>query len=109
MLSGTLNIRAGARKRVIGAGEKAVVPVGTPHKFWNGSDQEARFSAQLLPALRQASYFEAMYRVVGRRRVNPLRVAVVLREYRPEARFAGPLGVLLAILAPIGKALGYRA
>ena len=109
VLSGRLNVRAGAGVRVIGPGEKAVVPAGTPHKFWNEADEEARFSAQLLPALRYGSYFEALYPVVGRGRVNPLRMAVVLQEYRPEARFGGALGSLLAILAPIGRALGYRA
>lgn len=109
VLSGRLNIRAGAERRVLTPGEKAVVPAGTPHKFWNESDDEVRFSAHLLPVLRQASYFEAMFRVVGHRRVNPFRVAVVLREYRPETRFAGPLGWFLAILAPVGRALGYRA
>lgn len=107
--SGRLNVRAGAAVRVIGPGEKTVVPAGTPHKFWNEADEEARFSTELLPALRYGSYFEGIYPLVGSGRVNPLRLAVFLREYRPEARFAGPLGSLLAILAPIGRALGYHA
>ena len=109
VLSGRLNVRAGAGVRDIGPGEKAVVPAGTPHKFWNETDEKARFSAQLLPALRHASYFEALYPIVGSARVNPLRLAVVLREYRREARFGGPLGWFLAILAPIGRVLGYHA
>lgn len=109
VLFGKLNVRTGAAVRVIGPGEKAVVPAGTPHKFWNEADEEARFSTQLLPALRYGSYFEDLYPVVGSGKVNPLRLAVVLRRYRPEARFGGPLGLLLTILAPIGRVLGYRA
>ena len=106
--TGTLNIRSGKTTRVVGQGETVVVPAGTPHRFWNNTDADAQFTTEILPAFRSANYFEAIHPIVTGSRVNPLQLAVLLREYRQEARFGGPLGWLLAVMAPIGRAFGIR-
>ena len=35
ILEGTLHCRAGGQERILSAGEKMVIPAGTPHALWN--------------------------------------------------------------------------
>lgn len=110
--------RVGRRERLYQPGEVAVVPPGTPHVWWNPSEEEAATLVQFRPALNTETFFETFFGLaadgkVGRRGMpNPLQTAVLAREYRQEMRLAPPaqwvLGPLALLMAPIGRALGYR-
>jgi quercetin dioxygenase-like cupin family protein len=51
-VSGTLGVQVGEERRWLREGEVALVPPGTPHRWWNESEEEdARVSVELRPAL----------------------------------------------------------
>jgi quercetin dioxygenase-like cupin family protein len=120
VLSGELCVRAEGVERVHRVGEAVVVPAGRPHAAWNAGDGAVHALVDFRPALRTETALETLAGLardgkttrVGVPR-DPLRLALVLREFAPELRFARPpLAVqraLLGILAAIGRWLGYRA
>jgi quercetin dioxygenase-like cupin family protein len=50
-VSGTLGVQVGDEHRSLEEGEEAVVPPGTPHRWWNDTDEEAHVLVELRPAL----------------------------------------------------------
>jgi quercetin dioxygenase-like cupin family protein len=119
VLSGTLRCRVGARERSVGAGEAVTVPPGIPHTLWNESREEARALVEYRPALRMETLFETLFGLGKDGKTDEggspglLQGAVMLREFEDEYRLARPSlpvqKALLAVLAPIGRLLGYRA
>lgn len=119
VLSGTLQVRVGWRRRTLRAGEVAEVPPGTPHGFRNGGGEEARVMVEFRPALKTQEAFEVLF-ALGREQEltgigvpgNPLLAAVLLDEYKDEVRaawvpeFAQRASV--GALASVGRLLGYR-
>jgi quercetin dioxygenase-like cupin family protein len=99
-------------------GEVAVVPPGTPHVWWNPGTEEAATLVQFRPALDSETFFETFFGLaadgkVGRNGLpNPLHMMVLARAYRREMQLPPPaqriLGPLAFLLAPLGRALGYR-
>src|SRR5436305_15280695 len=61
VIEGTLGLKVGREKRTLGRGEVAVVEPGTPHKFWNASEDELRFVCEVRPAVQFESLLETMY------------------------------------------------
>ena len=51
VLSGTFGVRVGDEQRSLGRGERLVVPAGTPHGWWNDTEEDVRVMAELRPAL----------------------------------------------------------
>ena len=49
VLEGTLEVMVGGQTRVLAAGEKAVAPKGTLHRFHNATDEPVRFLVTLRP------------------------------------------------------------
>jgi quercetin dioxygenase-like cupin family protein len=119
VLSGTLRCRVGGRKRNVGAGEAITVPRGITHTLWNESPEEAHAVVEYRPALRMESLFETLFGLGRDGKTDEegaprlLQGAVMLAEYEDEYRLARPplpvQKALLAVLAPIGRLLGYRA
>lgn len=119
LVSGTLNVRAAGQERIVAEGEEIVIPPGTPHRFWNDSDSEAVFHAEVRPALRLETFLETVFGLARDGKTNrqgmpnPLQAAVLMREYSDEVRLASPpvavQNVLFGALAPIGRMLGYKA
>ena len=107
------------RERLYQPGEVAVVPPGTPHVWWNPSDEEAATLVQFRPALNTETFFETFFGLASDGRVgknglpNPLHMMVLARAYRREMQAPPParwvVGPLAIALAPIGRALGYRS
>jgi quercetin dioxygenase-like cupin family protein len=105
-------------ERLYQPGEVAVVPPGTPHVWWNPSDEEAATLVQFRPALDTETFFETFFGLardgkVGRNGLpNPLQMMVLARAYRREMALPGRQQAVLAaismVLAPIAHALGYR-
>jgi hypothetical protein len=95
------------------------VAPGTPHRFWNAGEEEARFLCEVRPALQFESLIETMFTLAAEGKTNrkgmpsPLRLAVIAKAHFDTVRLPFPPAVLqrvaLAVGAPIGRALGYRA
>jgi len=106
------------KERLYQPGEAAVVPAGTPHVWWNPSDVEAVTLVQFRPALATETFFETFFGLAKDGKVarnglpNPLQMAVLARAYKDEMAAPAPakwvLDPLLMLLAPIGRAIGYR-
>lgn len=118
VVSGTLRCRVGGHERDLGEGEAVSVPPGTTHTLWNEGEEGAHALVEYRPALRMETLFETLFGL-GRdgktdERGSPslLQRAVILEEFEDEYRLARPplyvQKVLVAALAPLGRALGYR-
>jgi quercetin dioxygenase-like cupin family protein len=119
VLEGLLGLRAGDEELLAKAGDVAVVAPGTPHRFWNAGEDEARFLCEVRPALQFESLIETMFTLAAEGKTNrkglpnPLRLAVIARAHFDTVRLPFPPPALqraaLAVGAPLGKALGYPA
>jgi quercetin dioxygenase-like cupin family protein len=118
VLEGVLGLRVGNEELLAEAGDVALVAPGTPHKFWNAGQSEARFVCEVTPALRFESLIETMFTLAAEGKTNrkgmpnPLRLAVIAKAHFDTVRLPFPPVALqragLAFAAPLGKALGYR-
>jgi quercetin dioxygenase-like cupin family protein len=119
ILSGTLGVQIGEEHRSLGEGEEATVPPGTPHRWYNEGDEEARVLGEVRPALNTEVFFETLYGLARDGKTdengvpNPLQFAVMLDGmHKGELYLAQPpmavQKALFALLSPIGKLLGYR-
>jgi quercetin dioxygenase-like cupin family protein len=117
VIEGTLGLKAGKEKRTLGRGEVAIVEPGTPHKFWNAGDEEARFICEVRPALQFESLLETMFGLAADGKTNrkgmpnPFRLAVIARAHFDTVRLPFPPAWIqkagLALGAPLGRGLGY--
>ena len=110
--------RIAGKERLYEPGEVAVVPPGTPHVWWNPSDEEAATLVQFRPALDTETFFETFFGLardgkVGKNGLpNPMQMMVLARAYRREMalprRQQAVLGPIALFIAPLARALGYR-
>ena len=121
VLSGTLASHVDGLERVYEEGEVVVAPAGSIHTVWNaGGDEEVHALVEFRPALRSEVVLETFAGLardgktnkVGVPR-NPLRLALIVRDYENEIYLARPpLSVqraIFGVLASIGQLIGYRA
>jgi len=118
VLEGRLGLRAGAEERVAGPGDVVTVAAGTPHRFWNAGETEARFLCEIRPALEFESLIETMFRLAADGKTNrkgmpnPLRLAVIAKAHFDTVRLPTPPAFLqqagLLVGAALGRLLGYR-
>jgi quercetin dioxygenase-like cupin family protein len=120
VLEGHLGVIVGDRRLTAGRGEKVTVPPGTVHDWWNGEDSEAHVLVEVRgPGVpRGEMAIETLWGLAREGKTNnkgnpnPLQMAVIAREFSDVFRPAKPppivQKVVLAILAPIGRALGYK-
>jgi cupin domain len=116
---GRLTVKRGKETVEAGPGDVVVIEPGTPHKFWNAGDEEVRFTAEVRPSLEFEELIETMFLLAqdgktGRSGMpNPLRLAVIAREYFDVVRLPKPPVWMqragLALGAPVGRLLGYAA
>lgn len=117
VLSGTLGMRLGRKKLQAEAGDVVLVDPGVTHTFWNDGENEARFVAEVRPALEFETLIETMFGLARDGRTNrkgmpnPFRLAVIARHHFDDVRLPFPPASLqrlaLALGAPLGQALGY--
>ncbi|MFN8379555.1 MAG: cupin domain-containing protein [Anaerolineae bacterium] len=119
VMTGTIRLRLDGKERDLRAGDRATVPAGAPHVWWNPSDAEARVQVELRPALDTESFFETFFGLAQSGKVNkktglpnPLVLALVMREFRREIVLARPpvpvQRVLFGALGAVGRLFGYR-
>lgn len=118
VLGGTLTGTVDGRPIRLDAGDEFTVWPGTPHAWGNGGDGELRVRIEVRPARRFEEVLEVFYGLArdgktdDRGVPNPLQLAVIAREYWEDNHVTSPPAVvqklLFAVLAPIGRALGYR-
>ena len=117
VLAGALTTRVDGNERLLRAGEQIDIPARAVHQMWNAGDEPARVLWRTSPAGRTLQWFEELDALqregrVGRNGIpGPLAMSVLLTEYRDVFRLAGPdpvLRGLFAMLAPLGRARGYK-
>ena len=119
ILEGLLGLKLDGSELVAEPGEVVTVPPATPHRFWNAGEIEARFLAEVRPALQFESLIETMFTLAAEGKTNskglpnPLRLAVIAKAHFDTVRLPFPPVVLqraaLAVGVPLGKLLDYPA
>jgi quercetin dioxygenase-like cupin family protein len=119
VISGSLSLRRAGRLEIVGAGSEFDIPAGMRHAMWNHTHEEARLLWTTNPALRTLDFFRKLATLAAEGRTGPtgvphlLQAAVLMNAYRDEIRVTRPPApiqrVLFAILAPLGRVLGYSA
>jgi quercetin dioxygenase-like cupin family protein len=106
VLDGRLGLRVGDHELIAGPGDVATVEPGTPHRFWNAGQDEARFVCEIRPALEFESLIETMFTLAAKGKTNrkgmpnPLRLAVIARSHFDTVRLPfSPAGLQRAALA----------
>ena len=118
VLAGELELRLGKQTLVAKAGDRVLVPAGTPHRFRNVGDETAHFVCEVTPALGFEQLIETMFSLAEDGKVNrkgmpnPLRLAVIAKHHFGDVQLPFPPAWLqrlgLALGAPLGRLLGYR-
>lgn len=119
ILEGEVTFRAGKETIVAKAGDTVRVDPGTTHRFWNAGETDARFRTEIRPALEFESLIETMFALANDGKTNrkglpnPLRLAVIANAHFDDVRLPFPPAwmqkVGLALGAPLGRLVGYRA
>ena len=119
IVAGEVEFRLGRKRLVARAGDRVVVPAGTPHRFENVGAETAHFVCEVRPALGFEQLIETMFTLAADGKVNrrglpnPLRLAVIAEHHFGDVRLPFPpawvqrLGLLLG--ARVGRLLGYKA
>ena len=119
VVEGRFGLRVAGVESVLEVGESATVPPGTPHTWWNAGETPVRVrgSADGPNAERLEPFLTTYFTLVNTGRTNAvgrpglLQSAVWLDANRDVnvPVLPRPLAVLLRLLAPAGRALGYRS
>ena len=119
ILEGSLMFRLDGQELAAEPGERILVRAGMKHQFWNAGDGEARFRCEIRPALDFEQLIETMFTLAQAGKTNrkgmpnPLRLAVIARAHFDTVRLPFPPAWMqrlgLALGAPVGRLLGYRA
>lgn len=119
VLEGVLVLRIGDAEVHARPGDVVLVPPGTPHRFENGGDGDARFLCEVRPALGFESLIETMFALAAEGKTNrrglpnPLRLAVIAKAHFDTVRLPFPPAwvqrAALALGAPLGRLLRYDA
>lgn len=112
IISGQLGWKHRGQSHTLTAGDTVIAPAREPHDFWVIGTEPAHFFFEFRPALNFDIFLEvAIGREKGRK--NLLQYAVLLQEmdsvFMPAATPSGiAVALILTLLAPIGRVMGYR-
>ena len=118
VVSGTLRLRIDGEERLLAPGDVAVIPPGRSHVWWNAGEEEVHVLGEFRPALRTEVFFETFFGLAADGKTNrkglpnPMRLAVLMREYEDEIHLAKPplkaQRALFGPMAAVGRLIGYR-
>jgi quercetin dioxygenase-like cupin family protein len=119
VLSGSLRFRIRGEERSVKAGESITISANTPHHFWNDGEEEAHWIQWFRPALKTERFFETFFGLAQDDKLNEKglpslwQMAVSVPYFGDEGRLTSPpwvvQRVIFAVLAPIGRLVGYQA
>jgi quercetin dioxygenase-like cupin family protein len=119
VLKGKIGYMLGGQKGVLQAGDCMDLPHGIPHDWWNAGNEEARVIVEIRPAARFEQMATTLFCLAREGKTNqkgvpnPLQMAVIAKEFEDVVVFLSPppwiQRLLLGILAPLGRLLGYKA
>jgi quercetin dioxygenase-like cupin family protein len=120
ILSGKFRYRLDGVEREVGAGEVVEIPKGRPHVWENAGGEDLHMILEFRPALRTEEFFESYFGLGQDGKTNPktglpnpVRMAVLLHEFRNEIHLARPpllvQRIAFGALALVGRLLGYEA
>ncbi len=118
MLQGKLGVIIGKAKsrKTLDVGESIRIAPGTPHTFWNAGDDALHFLTDIRPPGAFQTYWETTFGLAGDGKVNAqglpnfwqLMVLATIADSYAAGAPPGLVKAIVAILAPIGRLLGYR-
>lgn len=118
VLEGILSVRINGDERTYVAGESFQVPRGAVHIMANRSSKPTRVRWQVRPALNTEAFMETVWGLSAGGKLRPgtlqylLNFVVILQEYGDVFAPSKPprwlQRILIALLAPVGRGLGYR-
>ena len=119
IIEGAVTFKLNGQELTAKPGDCIRVPHGMKHQFWNAGETEARVACEVTPALDFEPLIETMFSLAQAGKTNekgmpnPLRLAVIARAHFDTVRLPFPPAwmqrVGLALGAPLGRLLGYRA
>jgi quercetin dioxygenase-like cupin family protein len=119
VLHGMISYKLAGREGSAGAGEVLDLPKGIAHDWWNGGEDEARVIVEIKPAARFEQMVGTLFGLARDGKTNSkgmpnmLQLALISQEFEDTVQFTNPpvaiQKALFAILAPIGRFLGYQA
>jgi len=117
--AGLLVFEVAGERREVGPGDSITIPVGTPHRFWNGGESDAHAIQTFQPALNIAAFFETFAALAAQGKLDAkgmpstLQLAVMIPEFSREIRATSPPWViqraLATVLGPVARARGLSA
>jgi mannose-6-phosphate isomerase-like protein (cupin superfamily) len=118
IVSGRLCVKVNGAETTLGPGDEVTVPPGTPHDWWNAGDVEAQVVVEIDPGRRFELMLTTLFGLANdgltdeKGMPHALQLAIIGKEFQDVIEFTSPprfvQRVMFAILAPIGRALGYR-
>jgi mannose-6-phosphate isomerase-like protein (cupin superfamily) len=118
VVSGRLCVRINGAESILGPGDEVTVPPGVSHDWWNAGDTEAQVVVDIDPGRRFELMLCTLFGLANDGLTNEkgmphlLQLAVIADEFSDIIQFAKPpraiQRLVFAVLAPIGRALGYR-
>jgi len=118
LVSGRLGVRVDGLDTELGPGEEVTVRPGMVHDWWNAGDEEAQVVVEINPGRRFEIMISTLFGLANDGLTNDkgmphlLQAAVIADEFADVVQFLRPplfiQRALFALLAPIGRALGYR-
>jgi mannose-6-phosphate isomerase-like protein (cupin superfamily) len=118
VVSGSLVFEVEGEERRVDPGKSISIAANTPQGFWNEGEEDAHSIQYFRPALDIASFFETFFALANQGKLDakgmprPLQLAVMVPEFEDEIHPLSPpwplSRALTAVLAPIGRARGYR-
>lgn len=118
VISGKLTVFENGTKRILSAGEKITFPINKPHNHYNDHDEAVTYIQTVTPALDMDYFLETLLGLDADGKAKNgkygLVQELVLLKYLESKSFLAdmPIGVqkiLMNIVAPIGRLMGYRA
>jgi quercetin dioxygenase-like cupin family protein len=118
VIRGQVGFTVSGRKDVAGPGQVLVVPPGVAHDWWNAGREEALVRVEIRPGARFQQMVMNIYGLAQDGKTNKngmpnlFQLALISQEFSDVVYFTKPplavQRILFAVLAPIGRLLGYR-